>query len=144
MKYKVVLVVLIVLVFVAVFVLVGKGEISRACFGERCLELEVARTPNERVEGLMHRDSLSEDSGMLFVFGDVGKYSFWMKNTLIPLDMIWLDEDGRVVHVEHAVPCEMDPCETYVSDVEAFYVLETNAGFVEEVEIRVGDLVLFD
>ncbi|MFH1425796.1 MAG: DUF192 domain-containing protein [archaeon] len=144
MRYKVALVVFIILIILVVFLSFGRPEIYRACFGERCLELEIANNFEERAEGLMNRVSLAEDKGMLFVFEEVGKYAFWMKNTLIPLDIIWLDEEGIVVHIEHAVPCEAEPCRSYVSDADAFYVLETNLGFVEEEGVEVGDFVLFD
>jgi uncharacterized protein len=77
----------------------------------------------------MFRESLAAGKGMLFLFPRRGVYPFWMKNTLIPLDMIWLEADGRVVDVKAAVPpCPGDPCPSYSPSGQASYVLELASG----------------
>lgn len=104
-------------------------------------KIEVADSPEARAKGLMFRSSLADDSGMLFVFDEDSSRNFWMKNTLIPLDMIFINSDLRVVEIKHNVlPCEEDPCPSYKSE-PAMYVLEVNAGLAEKNNIEVGSLV---
>ncbi len=91
----------------------------------------------------MYRQKLAADRGMLFVFSSEGVHKFWMKNTLIPLDMLWIAGDGRIIHIEHDVPpCKGDPCPSYGPDTPARYVLEVNAGYARERGVGVGDQVL--
>ncbi len=93
------------------------------------LTLELALTDEERSRGMMFRPSLPADRGMLFVFPDSRRRSFWMKDTLIPLDIVYLDETGRVVSVAaDAAPCYEEPCPNYLSSGPAAAVLEVNAG----------------
>jgi uncharacterized membrane protein (UPF0127 family) len=93
------------------------------------VSVEVAADDSTRTQGLMFRDRLAEDRGMLFLFPATNEYAFWMKNTLIPLDMVWLDEQQRIVHVSHDVPpCKADPCPSYPPGGFARSVLELAAG----------------
>jgi hypothetical protein len=105
------------------------------------VNLELAVTASERAKGLMHRESLGENDGMLFVFEQEGKPGFWMKNTLISLDMIFIDSNNKIVDIMTAVPCEKEPCKSYTPKAEAKYVLEVNAGFAEKHNIQIGDEV---
>lgn len=100
------------------------------------LEVQIADTEPRRVRGLMFQDQLPYDNGMLFVFSEPGSYSLWMLNMQFALDMIWFDEDGRVVHIETDVPpckaaLEIATCQSVVPKGLATYVLEVTAGFVE-------------
>ena len=105
---------------------------------------ELAVTPKEREKGLMFRDYLGSDQGMLFIFEEEDFYSFWMKNTLIPLDIIWLNSHRQVVHIERNVPpCPGDPCPSYVPRYPAKYVLELKAGQADENGLRLFDQVSF-
>jgi uncharacterized membrane protein (UPF0127 family) len=110
------------------------------------LELEVANSDEEREKGLMFRKNLSEGTGMVFVWNDSKERGFWMKNTYIPLDMIFVAENGTVLNVEEADP-EPDTLppdlETYTSDGPALYVIETNKGFSESKGIEKGTQVVF-
>jgi hypothetical protein len=91
--------------------------------------VEVVADPETRALGLMHRPSLRPDRGMLFLFPTTDIHSFWMKETLIPLDMIWIDESSRVVDVKANVPpCQADPCPSYTPSGAARYVLELGGG----------------
>lgn len=104
--------------------------------------VEIADTIEERVVGLMYRAELEEDHGMLFVFDDTKERTFWMKNTKIPLDILFLNENGTIVDIkENFAPCITDPCEHYYSK-PASYTLEVNAGFVKDHTIEVSDIVL--
>ena len=119
-----------------------KQQLPQICFEETCFDLEIADDTEEREQGLMWREELNEDAWMLFVFEQSRVSRFWMKNTLIPLDMLWLDEWWKVVYIEHDVlPCEADPCPTYGPTQEvAKYVLELNAGSANEFELHIGDI----
>jgi uncharacterized membrane protein (UPF0127 family) len=102
----------------------------------------VANTETTRARGLMFRDSLDEDDGMLFTFDVPGRHGFWMKNVRIPLDMIWLDDRARVVWiVERAPPCAVSPCPVYQPQSDASYVVEVVGGFVAKHAVRVGQSV---
>jgi uncharacterized membrane protein (UPF0127 family) len=74
----------------------------------------------------MFRPSLAKDRGMLFVFSEKDQHAFWMKNTLIPLDMIRLDEKYTIVDIQEAQPCKQDPCKIYTPQKGALYVIELN------------------
>ncbi len=88
----------------------------------------------------MFRDALDEREGMLFCFDVPDRYGFWMKNVRIPLDMLWLDNRGRIVWiVERAKPCTGDPCPIYLPEADASYVLEVVGGFVKKHGLAVGD-----
>jgi hypothetical protein len=105
---------------------------------------ELARTDAERQKGLMFRDKLLPDQGMLFVFETEYPYSFWMKSTLIPLDMIWLDKDRTIVHIAKNVPpCKEDPCPSYSPDRPALYVLELAAGSADRLGLKLFDRLVF-
>ena len=136
------LLVLLVLIYILANSSVSEkeNEISSVEILGKSVNIEIADEYDELRKGLMFRESLAEDSGMLFIFEDEMIRSFWMKNTLIPLDLIFIDEDFVIVNIrENAVPCEEDPCPTYNSKEPAKYVLEVNAGYVEEQGIKIGD-----
>ncbi len=106
------------------------------------IHVEIADTPEERATGLMYRESLGEDEGMLFVFDKPEEVGFWMKNTKLTLDMIFIDENLKVVTIyEDVQPCRNIVCLTYGSQGEVKYVLEVNGGYAAEHEIALGDLV---
>lgn len=93
------------------------------------LSVELATTPAQWGRGLMGRARLAQGHGMLFVFPVEAQQSFWMKDTLIPLDILFFDNQGRLVSGWHGVqPCRHDPCRLYPSGVPARYVLELPAG----------------
>jgi len=109
------------------------------------VKVEVAADDDLRQQGLMYRNQLAEDRGMLFFFRQDGEYAFWMKNTLIPLDMIWIDASKKVVHVTANVPpCQADPCPSYPPGAKARYVLELAAGVAAKHHIAVGDVLRYE
>ena len=100
---------------------------NQVCFEDNCFTVELAMTAQERTRGLMFREKLDSDKGMLFIFDGEGEYSFWMKNTLIHLDIIWINKDKKVVFIsKNTQPCELDPCPAINPDEKAQYVLELN------------------
>lgn len=106
--------------------------------------IEVASNPETRERGLMFRDSLAADHGMLFIFPQQGVYPFWMKNTLVPLDMLWLNDQKKIVHIaEHVPPCTQDPCSNYSPGAMALYVLELKSGVASELQLKEGDTLTF-
>lgn len=122
------------------------GEVLAACVDDRVslrndkaqitFNVELAISPQERARGLMFRESLPQRAGMLFVFDPPQPVVFWMKNTLIPLDIIFLNRSGAVVHVHHnAIPGDETPIEGGDS---VFAVLEINAGLAEQYLITPG------
>ena len=101
------------------------------------LQVLIADTEPRRVRGLMFEDQLPYDQGMIFVFEKSGIYSLWMLNMQFSLDMIWFDQDGKVVHIEKDVPpcktaLEITTCQSIIPDEEAVYVLEVTSGFVDQ------------
>lgn len=105
---------------------------------------ELAVTDEERELGLMFRDKINPDQGMLFIFKEEGIYSFWMKNMNFPIDILWLDRGKRIVHIEDNVPaCKEMPCPSYSPQVPACYVLELKAGSVEENKLKLSDRLEF-
>lgn len=136
------------LLVIAIFIVIlsNKKTIERVCFQDQeyCFLVEIAETPEELQRGLMFRESLPENRGMLFIFPKEGVYSFWMKNTLIPLDIIWLDKEGKVVFIsEKTSPCQSDPCQIINPKVPAKYVLEVNSGLAQKIGISVGEKATF-
>ncbi len=117
---------------------------NQVCFQDHCLSVEVVEKEKELERGLQLRESLSKDAGMLFIFRKTAIYPFWMKDTKIPLDMIWINRDQRIVYIEKNVPpCQNDPCPVYTPSQEALYVLEINGGRSDELNLRIGDRALF-
>jgi uncharacterized membrane protein (UPF0127 family) len=102
------------------------------------VRVEIADSDAERARGLMGRTALAEDRGMLFVFDEEQPLSFWMKNTLIPLSIAFMDSEGRIVDIQDMKPLDDDPPH-YVSAEPARYALEVNQGFFEKRGVEVGD-----
>ncbi|GAA0232293.1 DUF192 domain-containing protein [Haladaptatus pallidirubidus] len=116
--------------------------------GERTnVTLEVANSPDERSQGLMHRESLPENHGMVFVFDKAQPQTFWMKNTVLPLDIIFIAADGTVINVEQADPqpnaSDLE-LERYSSDSPAKYVVEMRQGFANREGIESGTEFVFE
>ena len=114
------------------------GTVATIALGSTDFSVEVAKTDEERAHGLMGRESLPANGGMWFVFPGNVQDEFWMKDTLIALDIIYVDSDMKVVHINpNTVP---ESTEMLSSPVAYRYVLEVPAGSVEKFDIKVGDL----
>jgi uncharacterized membrane protein (UPF0127 family) len=122
-----------------------EGELTfiknNASEGVKRIAIEVADNPEERNRGLMDRRSLPDSTGMLFIFERSGPQSFWMKNTYIPLDIIFVNADKQIVKIhKYAAPHSID---SYPSEKEAQYVVEVNGGFTDQHNIQEGDRISF-
>ncbi len=106
---------------------------------EVVVRVEVADDDEERQVGLMNRESLPADAGMIFLFDGATSGGFWMKNTLIPLSIAFADEDGTIVAILDMEPCEADPCEVYDPGVSYASALEVNQGAFSDWGVAVGD-----
>lgn len=109
------------LLLILVLLIAGCGYVE---IDDKRIDVEIVESEEEREKGLMHRKDLCESCGMLFVFEESKRHPFWMKNTTIPLDIIFI-QNNTVVDLYHAEPCKGE-CKTYVPVREANYVLETN------------------
>lgn len=103
---------------------------------------EIADTPEKQAKGLMFRSCINADYCMLFVFAEEDMRSFWMKNTLITLDIIYLNSDRQIVDMYCSVPpCRSDPCPGYASALPARYVLEIRGGTAKKLKLKIGDKI---
>lgn len=109
--------------------------------GAVMVEIEVADSPQLHQIGLMHRESLAEDAGMLFLFFQDTQGSFYMKDTLIPLSIAFFDRDGVILKILDMEPCESEPCRSYLPGVTYRGALEVNQGAFEEWGVEVGDRI---
>jgi hypothetical protein len=106
---------------------------------EATLTARIAEDAASRARGLMGVTSLPPDEGMAFLFEEPTDGSFWMKDTLIPLSIAFIDEDGRIISIQEMTPCEADPCRTYAPGGTYTMAVEANAGWFDERGVEVGD-----
>jgi uncharacterized protein len=110
----------------------------------KVLQAELMVKDEDRQMGLMFRPSLPLDRGLLFIFAAPDFHGIWMKNCKFPIDIVWLDEERRVVHIqEGAPPCKAEPCAVYEPLRRASYVIEINAGQARKEKLVVGSAVDF-
>ncbi len=117
-------------------------KIEKACFKDTCYQLELAETEEQREKGLSGRQSLDAGHGMLFIYENEGIHSFWMKDTLMQLDIIWLNGDGIVVYIsKNTQPCGQGYCQPINPGKNALYVLEVNGGEADRIGLAEGSKV---
>ncbi len=122
----------------------GENTVSiRTDGSEATFRVEVADTPDMLYRGLMYRDHLDEDKGMLFILTEGQQRSFWMKDTTIPLDIIFADREGRILGVVTMRPCKKDPCPVYPAPEASRFALEINSGLAEKHGIGIGNSMIF-
>jgi uncharacterized membrane protein (UPF0127 family) len=140
--YKITIWIIIFILILAISFFIFKYEAWEAenpkiCCNNTCFDLEIADTPESRQLWLMYRESLWDNEWMLFIFDQMWTYSFWMKNTLIPLAWIRLDSDLKIVDIIQMEPCKSEPCTSYKPESEAQYVLEINQWLINEKWLRI-------
>ena len=112
--------------------------------GNAQIQAEIADNEIKRTKGLMFRKSLSEKEGMLFVFDEENYHGFWMMNMSIPIDMIWINKEKKVVDItKNAQPCGLI-CSSYIPKEKVMYVLEVNANFTERYNVKIGSQLKFE
>jgi uncharacterized membrane protein (UPF0127 family) len=116
---------------------------AKLLINQEIIELEVAQTPQQQQIGLMYRDVLPANRGMLFPFNPPQTVSFWMKNVSIPLDMIFISQ-GVIKHIVTASPCNLEPCPLYSSNVSIDQVIELAGNRTKELGIEVGDKITIE
>ena len=158
-KVRIIVVVLVSLVVLAYGYTCGYQKVCKSAMVEKVVRsgkeinlpkgkvyAEVVDTPASRAQGLSGRTGLKEDEAMLFIFEESGKYGFWMKDMLFPIDIIWINKDGVVVHVVHSATPEsyfnQVPPQTFINAPDAKYVLEIKAGSSEKFGLYLGTKVI--
>lgn len=142
-KFFLIIILAIILAGVAGLFFYTKPKKGSVCLNNYCFQVEIAKSPIELARGLMFRKSLNENKGMLFVFEKEGNYPFWMKNTSISLDIIWINADNKIVFIsENNLPCGNNSCSSINPNQNAKYVLEINAGLSEKLELKTGDAIV--
>jgi uncharacterized membrane protein (UPF0127 family) len=117
----------------------------QVCINNNCFQVSLAITEQERQKGLMFVNELKEKEGMLFIFQEESIHQFWMKNTLIPLDIIWINSSLDIVDIAHAYPCKEDEsCIILIPKSESLYTLEINANLTDKYNIKIGDKIKID
>jgi len=116
----------------------GKKALLPLTIKGKTIKVEVARTEGEKERGLMFRERMGKDEGMLFVYEREERLSFWMKNTRLPLSIAFIDKGGRIVDIQDMEPFSL---ETHTSAHPATYALEMNRGWFAREGIKVGDFV---
>lgn len=137
------------IILISIWVLLFPKKLNQpvVVFENKTFQVELAQTDAERQLWLMYRESLDENKWMLFIFPTEWIHNFWMKNTLIPLDMIRINEinwENRVVDIQTAQPCKTDECALYEPRWESLYVLEINAWLAAKYGIVAWDLVYIE
>ena len=145
MKRKILfLIFVILLIAIGSLVFVLKTKKNKVCLKSNCYFVEIARTQEEKERGLMDRNNLGKNEGMLFINDQEGIYPFWMKNVLIPLDIIWFNKSKEVVFMAiSAEPCK-DECQLIYPDQNAQYILEVNAGEINRMNLQLGNKAEFN
>ncbi|MEM2918718.1 MAG: DUF192 domain-containing protein [Candidatus Altiarchaeota archaeon] len=149
MQKRFILAIFIFFLILALFLLPKKensnNERVQICFDNTCIYAEVAMTDEKKRVGLMYRENLDSESGMLFPYKNEVIPAFWMKNMNFPIDIIWIDKHKRIFYIHQNVqPCRAEICEVYTPEKPIMYVLEVNANFSYENNLTIGKEVKFN
>ena len=111
------------------------------CYSWTCINLEIADTPETRELGLMFRENLEENKWMLFIFDKLWRHGMWMRNTLIPLDIIRITTGYKVTDIIQATPCEEETCPTYKPRNDNLWAIEVNSGTAQKLKLTTGEII---
>ncbi len=117
---------------------INKSDVATATVNRQVIQIEVVQTPKEKEKGLSGRESLPSGEGLLFIYDESGQQQFWMKDMNFPIDIIWIATDYRVIDITKNLTPDTYP-QRFTSNKPAQYVLEVNAGYSDELDIRIGD-----
>lgn len=120
----------------------NKSQFKEIKIGNAVINAEIADTPSKQIKGLSGKNELKENQGMLFVYSKPGFYSIWMKDMKFPIDIVWVDENKKIIGVENEVRPESYP-KSFEPSGLAKYALEINSGFVKKYGIGVGKTMDF-
>ena len=140
MKFKAIILIILVLISLVILYFRDTGPVLR--INNQSVSLIIADTEEERDKGLGDRESMPDNTAMLFVFDVSDTYAFWMKDMKFPIDIVWLDENKRVVHIVESAMPESYP-ENFIPPQKSLYVIELNAGLVSKYGIKVGNILNF-
>jgi len=136
------LILVLILIVYFIFFKITPLNTIKINIGNTKYNIEVAKSMAQKQKGLSDRQKLCSDCGMIFTFGNEGTQPFWMKDTLIGLDIIWLKSDGEIVSIQTAQPeigVPMTQLKIYQNTLPAKYVIELNAGDATKLNLKVGD-----
>ncbi len=135
--------IILISLFLILLLITPKSSTTTLHLPTKDISLIIADTTETREKGLSGKEVLPEDTAMLFIFDRPAQYGFWMKDMKFPIDILWLDENYQIVDMKKGLSPETFP-ETYEPAEKSLYVLETNANFVEENRLKVGDRLDID
>jgi len=142
-KILILIPIILLLIILTTVLILQKNEqqnLYKLILQDQTIFLKPAITPQQKSQGLMFITNLPKNQGMIFIYSNEQPHSFWMKNTLVPLDIIFLNKNFQVIDIKQNVPpCKQDPCSTYQAKKPAQYVIEINAGLSQELAIKEGD-----
>ncbi|MDO8430689.1 MAG: DUF192 domain-containing protein [Candidatus Taylorbacteria bacterium] len=140
MSKKLLICIVIIIFIIFIFNILYRDKEYSANIPNKNISFIIADTPETHTQGLSNRESLPENTAMLFIFETPDKYGFWMKDMKFSIDIIWLDEKGKIIHIEKDVKPETYP-DVFFPPENSLYVLETNAGFAEKNHLMVGNIL---
>lgn len=121
---------------------VEKTSSAQIFVGNKAFNLEVADSNEERIRGLSYRSSLEEGSALLFVFDSEERHGIWMKDMFFSIDIVWLDKDKKIIHIEKNISPETFP-KVFRPKSDSLYVIELSAGSADKSNIKIGDIIKF-
>lgn len=129
--------------FYLFFIKPDKQTETQVCIEEHCFNVQLAITQSEQQKGLMFVESMPLDEWMLFINNTGGYHNFWMKNTLINLDIIWINSEKEIIYIQTVPPCKIENCPSYWPQKKSQYILEINWWLAQEYGIQTGDIAEF-
>ncbi|OGC45243.1 hypothetical protein A2V49_01425 [candidate division WWE3 bacterium RBG_19FT_COMBO_34_6] len=138
---------LLILIPIACFVVsiifyLHNNNYAHVIINDYSFELKIANSLSKQTKGLMYVNNLAEKNGVIFIFDNNQNNKLWMKNTIIPLDMIWVNDRDEIIYIQkNAQPCAQKICRSYGSNDLSKYIIEINAGLCDKYDINIGDKV---